>query len=93
MYDRSWRTTFRIARWALLVAVLVILLPVFLFFGVAVLILVPKGRIWGTFWGTVFANGATGLWHKIFGPPRVQIHHPRVRNGRFPMHRLDHWRN
>ena len=79
--NSTWKIVFKIARCVLLVALLVVLLPVVLFLVIGVLILVPKGHVGGTFWGTALANAATGLWHRVFGPPRVRIHRPYFRRG------------
>jgi hypothetical protein len=89
----AWNNVLRVARWFLLAALVVTLLPVLLAFGLGILILAPKGRIWGTFWGNIFANGATGLWHKVFGSPRVRIHRPRLQTGNVRRRRFGHWQN
>ena len=71
-----WRIACKVARWCVLVVFVIAMSPVLLFLAVGILFLAPKGRVWGTCWGTVFANAATGAWHKTFGPPWVRIHNP-----------------
>jgi hypothetical protein len=91
--NRTWRIVVRLARWLTLITLLLVLAPILLFLGISILILAPKGRVWGTFWGTTLANATTGLWHKVFGPPRVRIHRPHGRNAFARIGRSNAWRN
>ena len=91
--NSTWRIVFKIARWVLLMALLIMLLPIALFLVIGVFILVPKGRVWGTFWGSALGNAATGLWHKVFGAPLVRIDRPHFRRDVGRRGRFNNYRN
>jgi hypothetical protein len=96
MYNSNqvWRTVFKVTRWFMLTALLLTVVPMLLLLVLGILILVPKGRTWSSYWGSTLAGGTRAVWHWIFGPPRVRIRRPQFRpplpRGRWPVHP---WRN
>lgn len=92
--NNSWITVFTVARWLALTALLLTLVPMLLLLVLGVLILVPKGRTWSSYWGSTLASGTRAVWHWLFGPPRVRIHpsvlRPRHSRRRWP---AGSWRN
>lgn len=74
--SRTWRAMFKVARWLTFTALLLTLVPMFLLLLLGIVILVPKGRTWSSYWGNTLAEGTLAVWHWAFGPPRVRISRP-----------------
>jgi len=91
--NHTWKIACKVARWAILTALLLTLLPVLLFLVVGVFIFVPKGRTWSGYWGHTLAEGTRAVWHWIFGPPKVQIHRPHRHHAPNRTARFSKWRN
>ncbi|MBE0541002.1 MAG: hypothetical protein IH623_06430 [Verrucomicrobia bacterium] len=75
------RIAFRVARWVLMAALVLTLMPLLLLIVLGIWLLSPKGRVWTSYWGHVLANATTGVWHWMFGPPKVKIHRSHNRRG------------
>jgi len=51
-FGPTWKIGFKVARWLMLAALLLVFLPRLLLLIAGIVIVAPKGRVWGTYWGS-----------------------------------------